>query len=174
MPALNIRHRQPLAALWYSSIGAIMVGLFILMVRSAFATSLTVAEASSSNGAELFLYIAILVAAVTIGHPVLYYFLFTFEFSEKTVTINSGILFRQYETVSFDRIQVIDNERGPLLMLFGLTEMRVWTASPDQYNQEHAGHLDPSPDARLLLRKDDAESVKEFVTHARSSSGGGL
>jgi membrane protein YdbS with pleckstrin-like domain len=37
----------------------------------------------------------------------------------------SGILFRQYETIAFSRIQTLDLERGPLLWLFGLTEMRL-------------------------------------------------
>ena len=173
MPALNTRHRQPISALWYSSIGALALAVLILLVGTTLATSQTIAEASSVNIGQLFLPITILVAIIPLAYPVLYYFLFTFEFSEKTVTVNSGILFRQYETISFDRIQVVDNERGPLLMLFGLTEMRIWTASPDQYNQEHMGHLDPSSDARILLRKDDAESVKLFVARAHSSSGSG-
>ena len=174
MPALNIRHRQPFAALWYSSLGAFALALLVLAVGTALVTSQTVAEATSVSGIGILSFLVLLVAAITVAHPILRYLLFSFEISGQAITVNTGILFRQHESINFDRIQVIDNERGPLLMLFGLTKMCIWTASPDQYNQEHKGHLDPNPDATILLRKNDAEAVKYFMTHALAPSGGGL
>ena len=78
MPALNTRHRQPISALWYSSIGALALAVLILLVGTTLATSQTIAEASSVNIGQLFLPITILVAIIPLAYPVLYYFLFTF------------------------------------------------------------------------------------------------
>jgi uncharacterized membrane protein YdbT with pleckstrin-like domain len=112
--------------------------------------------------------IAALVAIVILALPILDYVSLTYELSEQAITLNSGIIFREYESVNFNRIQVVDDERGPLLMLFGLTEVRIWTASPDQLGV-NAEHALTNPDLSLLLAKNDAESVRQFMTHTLSS-----
>jgi membrane protein YdbS with pleckstrin-like domain len=77
-------------------------------------------------------------------------------------------LFRQYETIAFSRIQTLDLERGPLLWLFGLTEMRLWTGSADQFNSgEHDIHA--KPDTTLVLARDTAQELKDFISGAKKT-----
>ena len=163
MPALNIRHRQPIAALWYTALPAILIACIVLALGIVFATSSTLASASMPGFSALVLSVSVVGTVVAIAYPILFFLLFSYEIGEHAITINSGIIFRQHETINFERIQVVDNERGPLLMLFGLTLVEIWTSSPDQLAA--APHsIRPRPDATLLLKKGDAEALKDFVT----------
>lgn len=163
MPSLNARHRQPIAALLYTSAGAFLVAAAIFYVGFALATSRTL-DGSVPPGLTAVLFAVIFLASiVTLAYPVLHYLLLSYEVGEHAITINSGILFRQHETINYNRIQVIDNERGPILMIFGLTRLEIWTAS-------HAGHASspaavPEPDAHILLDKDTAENLMNYVLH---------
>jgi|SRR3989344_557308 len=173
MPMLNTPLRQPVAALWYSSLGAAALSLFILFVGLFF--DLGASGACSGDGCT-FLNPAIIVPLISIVicviivYPVLYWYLFTYELTAQSITVNSGILFRQYETIDFGRVQTIDNERGPLLWLFGLTIVEIWTASADQLEftmNKHSAHSRPRPDTMLILQSDDAQALKDFIMRAK-------
>ncbi len=112
-----------------------------------------------------------IVIALVLAYPILFYLLFSFELTEHTITVNSGILFRQYETIDFNKVQAMDQERGPLLMLFGLTEINIWTASADQLTFSvgaNALKTRPRPDVRMLLRKDDAQKLKDLAMSSKA------
>ncbi len=168
MPPLNTRRRQPLSAFWYTTLPALFVSPLIALLRTIFSTSF-LAGACTQNDCgitEPIVALFTLGIIVILAFPRLYYVLFTYEISEHTITVNSGILFRQYETIDFGKIQAIDNERGPLLMLFGLTLIRIWTASADQLTSglgKEAVRIKPRPDMTLILGKDDAAAVRDFA-----------
>lgn len=166
---------MPLAAFWYSALGAIFMAFFALLSALFLSTSQVIAEAIACSGPSCivvgtgFVLGLVLVVSIILAYPVLYYLLFYYEVMENSITVNSGILFRQYETVPFDRIQVIDNERGPLLWLFGLTELEIWTASPDQLSI--AGeHSSARPDATIILSRETAEALKAHMIRASGVS----
>jgi len=169
MPTLHTHLRQPIAALWYSALGAIVVAL-VLFFLGLFLSTASVIVASAGLTALSLLTLSVVVILV-VAYPILHYFLFSYELTEHSITIHSGIIFRQYETINFNRIQVVDNERGPLLMLFGLTIVEIWTASPDQVEVSGSGARSPHPDARLVLARADAENLKQYITQVPSSSG---
>ena len=165
---------QPIAALWYTSLGAIGLSLVVLLLGSFLTLGGASCEGESCGlvSPQFLMPLILVVTLLVLAYPVLYWMLFTYELTEHTITINSGIIFRQYETIDFGRIQTIDNERGPLLMLFGLTLVRIWTASADQIsfsvgNKSAEAH--PQPDTTLLLHKDAAEQLKGFLVRSRTS-----
>lgn len=169
---------QPVTALVYSALGAASLAIFILIIGLSFAFSAQGAcsgdNCGALNPATLAPFIVAVGLIITL-YPILYWYLFSYELTERTITINSGILFRQYETIDFGRIQTIDNERGPLLMLFGLTMVKVWTASADQISFNigaHSAQAHPRPDTVLILSKYDAAQLKDFMMHAKTSSPG--
>ena len=135
MPALNTKLKLPTAALLYSALGALGVAIIITVggVLLMFA-----AEASCSGpgcgilSSEVVLPFLLIIVLVVLAYPLLFWLLFSYELTGRTITVNSGILFRQYETMDCGRIQVGDNERGPLLWLLALTEVRIWTASASE------------------------------------------
>jgi len=163
MPDLNVPHHQPLAALWYKAITGILVAIIAIALAFVVLSSTVVASADSVGIASFALPTAVFFSLIVLAYPVLYYFLFTYEITQQAITINSGILFRQHETINFNRIQVIDNERGPLLMIFGLTRVEIWTASPDQVSVSGHGTRQPAPDATIYLKKRSALEIKDFI-----------
>ena len=176
MPALNTKLKLPTAALLYSALGALGVAIIITVggVLLMFA-----AEASCSGpgcgilSSEVVLPFLLIIVLVVLAYPLLFWLLFSYELTGRTITVNSGILFRQYETMDFGRIQVVDNERGPLLWLLALTEVRIWTASADQLTfsvGKDAMRAHPHPDATLLLRQDDAQALKDFIMQSKPNS----
>ncbi len=171
MIALNTAHRLSAAAFWYSALPAIVV-VFVAVIVGAFVRD-TVASACILNSCPYYVPILLptfllLFIVGVLAHPILEHILFTYSLEEHAITINTGIIFRQYETITFSRIQTINLERGPLLWLFGLTEVRLWTASADQFNN-HAEHAHATPDTKLVLGRDLAQEVKDFISGAKKS-----
>ncbi len=175
---LNTRKRQPVAAFWYSALLPLALSLCIFILGSFFAAILFSSSASCAVGACASLLsgvslLTFLVAVVVLAYPILYYLLFTYEVHERALTINSGILFRQYETIDFNKIQTIDNERNPLLMIFGLTRVEIWTASADQLHSgtgRDAVRIRPRPDTHFLLGKNDASELRDYIMRTKTSA----
>ncbi|MDO8561943.1 MAG: PH domain-containing protein [bacterium] len=133
---------------------------------------------TSGGHTALFVGVGILLAIVLVGYRWLWYLLFSFVLTERGVTINSGVLFRQSKTIDSNRMQNVNNVRGPLLMIFGLTGVQIWTASPDQvsfstsYSRNGRSTIvRPKPDGLLILRKGDAEWVRNYLTQQRGVAG---
>lgn len=171
MIAEGIVHRQPPAAFWYSALPAIVV-VFIAVVIGAFVRDAVAASCAMNTCPnyvpQILPVIMIIFIVGVLIHPILEYILFTYTLHPDTITINTGILFRQYETIAFSRIQTLDLERGPLLWLFGLTEVRMWTGSADQFNSgEHDLHA--KPDTTLILGRDTAQELKDFISGSKKT-----
>ncbi len=173
MPPLGVRRRQPVAALWYSTLPALLLCAFIVLL-GLFLLAASGSGACAQGGCVLIgplLLLFILALAVILSYPMLSYLLLTYELTEEAMTLNSGIVFRQYETIQFGKIQAIDNERGPLLMLFGLTLVKVWTASADQLVSgmgSDAARIRPRPDMRLILGKDEAAGLRDLAMRTKT------
>lgn len=169
MLALNTPHRQPPAAFWYLALPSIVVAFLIVIVgglmRDVLANACAASDCPPYVQQILPALVLISIAGVLL-HPILTYILFTFSLEEHAITVNSGIVFRQYETITFERIQTLDLERGPILWLFGLTEVQLWTASTDQLN-DHEAHTHAKPDTTLILARDTAQEFKDHVSEAR-------
>lgn len=87
----------------------------------------------------------------------------SFIITEDNITTNSGILFKNSKTISFDRIQNSNTSRGPLSGLFNLSKLNIWTASPSQIRIER-GKSDNKPEQFLWLKTGDANWLKDFIS----------
>jgi uncharacterized membrane protein YdbT with pleckstrin-like domain len=168
-----IPHNEPQhlsqAAFWYSAYPAIILA-FIAVIAGAFMRDIVITACMESACPVFMPYIVpgivVIFIIAALVQPVLNFVLFSYTLTDRTITINSGILYRQYETIDFNRIQTLDLERGPLLWLFGLTEVRLWTASADQLNHEHDGpHA--APDTTLILERGTAEILRDHIHNAK-------
>src|SRR3989344_1869717 len=102
---LNVRQRQPVAAFWYSALLPLIFSLFVILLGVFFAAAVFPdVDASIVSTIAAFAFI---VSGVMLVYPLLYYLLFTYEIREQNITVNSGILFRQYETIDFKKIQTM-------------------------------------------------------------------
>jgi membrane protein YdbS with pleckstrin-like domain len=91
----------------------------------------------------------------------------SFTVTDGTLTINSGILIRRSNAISFAQIQNISNTKGPLAAMFNLAELNVWTASPAQI-RVRKDRTEHRPTGMLWLETGNAEWLKNFILEKRA------
>ena len=91
----------------------------------------------------------------------------SFTVTDGTLTINSGIFTKRSCAISFTQIQNVATTRGPLTAMFGLSELSVWTASPNQIRVEK-GNTHHRPTGLLWLETANAEWMKNFILEKRA------
>jgi hypothetical protein len=105
-------------------------------------------------------------AALLIVRAVIHFRSFSFVLTDKSISIESGIVWQRSCTIRFDRIQDVDTIRGPLQRLLGLKSVAIWTASPDQ----RVGNS-KRPDGLVLLDNDTADWLKDYLCDPPTTSG---
>ena len=94
------------------------------------------------------------------------YVFFKFIIEENKMTVNSGLLIKHSKSIPFDRIQNIESIRGVLSQLFGLSTVKIWTASASQINIAK-GSTENKPESSFILKTEDAEWLKNFIFDKR-------
>jgi len=123
----------------------------------------------------LFFPPAFLILVIFLGLPVslyllLYYNSFTFIIEDTKITINSGVVIKRSKSIPFNIIQNVENVRGIFHRIFGLSNVNIWTSSPEQI-KAYKGSTVHKPDGSLDLLIDDGEWLKNFILAKRSPSG---
>jgi membrane protein YdbS with pleckstrin-like domain len=164
MIPLNSTQRLPPNALWYfvlrclaGAILFILVGALVQLAASApnARCSGLLCGTISAGTAATFMY---LLAVMLVVAAVLRYKWFSFVLTDKSLSINAGVIFQRSTTFRFDKIQDIDTFRGPLRMWLGLKSIAIWTASLDQ----GVGNR-KRPDGSILLDADTADWLKDYL-----------
>lgn len=88
---------------------------------------------------------------------------------ENKITINSGIITKESTSIPLINIQNANLNRGPFCSLFNLSNLNIWTASPNQIHTER-GNSTSSPSASLFLLTPDAEWLKNFLLTPHQSA----
>jgi len=109
---------------------------------------------------------------IFIGLPVFIYFLLyfkslTFIVENDKITINSGIIVKRSNSISFDKVQNVESNRGILARMLGLSKISIWTSSPEQikiYRKETIY----KPAGSLELMVADGEWLKAFILSKHS------
>ncbi|GAF40499.1 membrane protein [Agrilactobacillus composti DSM 18527 = JCM 14202] len=78
----------------------------------------------------------ILGALLLIGIALLDYALFTYEFADRAVIINHGIIKRQHEHIPYDRIQTIQQNQAWYMRPFDLMQLQIETSGHDKDRPE--------------------------------------
>ncbi|MCX6789649.1 MAG: PH domain-containing protein [Candidatus Gribaldobacteria bacterium] len=82
----------------------------------------------------------------------------SFIVEEGRITIKSGIIAKHSKTILFNNVQNVENTQGILARIFGLVAIKIWTASSQN------SKTDNRADGTILLKKADAEWLKNFIT----------
>lgn len=85
-----------------------------------------------------------------------------FSIDETKIIINYGIISKKSNAIAFDRIQNISCTKGPLLNIFGLSKIEIWTASPGQIANA-GGNISPTPEEILILLDTDSKWLQDYV-----------
>jgi membrane protein YdbS with pleckstrin-like domain len=118
----------------------------------------------SGGGASVIIY---LFAIFLVVNSIIRYKWFSFLLTDKSISIDSGVLFRKSCTIRFDRIQDVNTIRNPLHMMLGLASVAIWTASLDQ----RVGNAN-RPDGLIVLNADTADWLKEYLSDPPAARGG--
>jgi membrane protein YdbS with pleckstrin-like domain len=65
----------------------------------------------------------------TLLWPVLSWRAYGYALRENDVLVRSGVLFRRWTSIPFQRIQHLDTRQGPIERMLGLSRLQVYTAS---------------------------------------------
>lgn len=104
---------------------------------------------------------------IFIGLPIflyllLYYNSFSFILEDNKITINSGVIIKRSKSIPFNIIQNVENVRGILHRIFGLSKVDIWTSSPEQI-RAYKGSTTHKPDGSLDLVVEDGDWLKNFI-----------
>ena len=90
-----------------------------------------------------------------------------FIVEDDKITINSGIIFKRSKSIPFDKIQNVENIKGILLRLFGISKVNIWTSSPEQI-QVYKKETIYKPAGSLMLTVADGEWLNNFILSKHS------
>ncbi|MEI7620721.1 MAG: PH domain-containing protein [Candidatus Falkowbacteria bacterium] len=82
------------------------------------------------------------------------YYYFSMEVGVDSFTIKSGIIFKNIKTIAFKAIQSVDVSYDPVIQIFDLVVVKVWTSSPQQFNinsGDSSNRLAGTPNPRHFL-----------------------
>lgn len=82
----------------------------------------------------------------------------SFIFDDNKLTINRGVLFKQNSNIPYHNIQSVKIKTGPIMGVFGLAGISIWTASQGQSSNRQS-----RPDGYLKLRKEDALTLENLL-----------
>jgi len=149
----NIENKLPLSLKWYALVKIALLFFIFSLIFIVFSKSIWL---------YIFFFLFIL-----FGLPVWIYLMLSLKFisfviTENTITISSGIFFKNSKTISFDKIQNCDTSEGILSKMFNLSKINIWTASPSQIHIER-GNSSNKPEQFLWLNVEDAHWLKNFI-----------
>jgi membrane protein YdbS with pleckstrin-like domain len=98
---------------------------------------------------------------------------YRYELTERGFRKESGVIWKRYVTIPYNRIQNVDIYRGILARVLGLSDLQIQTAGASASVSRY-GAWGMGAEGRLQgLSKEDAERLRdELVDRARASSTG--
>ena len=164
MIPLNSRQFLPTRAFWYLVLRALLTAaLCVILGRVAhFIVNSPAARCGGvpcAKGNSVMEWVFYLLAVVLIVNSFLKFRWFSFTLTERTVNIDSGVFVRSSRVVRLDKVQDVETRQGPLLTLWGLKSVAIWTASLDQ-----ARGNTRRPDGLIVLDADSADWLANYLS----------
>lgn len=89
----------------------------------------------------------------------------SFLVDENNIIINYGILVKKSKMIPFDKIQSINRRQGILMGFFNITNIDIWTSSPNQFDIQD-GKSSNKPDGNIVLTNEDADWLQRFISYS--------
>jgi len=160
-------------AYWLVKDALIVLAVYLLLNWLVPGSDLTVnGEVVSTNAANvlpIIAAVALVCYLVLAAYRSLYFALFTFSVENTLVSTNKGVIVRSHKSVQYEEAENAEVTRGPLQMLFGLGNLRVYTASPAQLlivQSKNGSRTIHRPDVNLILMREDAMALREHFNVA--------
>jgi membrane protein YdbS with pleckstrin-like domain len=152
----NVSLKLPQAVLYYRIISLVIISV-IIAVFTYFVPQTT--------SYSVFIGVGFLV--LTVVYAIIYLVTYSYTVSDDSITINSGVLFKDSKTVNYNDLQNMQVKRGPLLMAFGLADVQGFTSSPGQLVISSSGrggtNTTVKPDVEIVLTTEDANELAQMM-----------
>lgn len=159
---LNIPNKLPPRIKWYW-----LTKIIILIVFFSFIFSLPFLFFTKNAFTNLLRILLIFTGLPLFLYLLLYYNSFTFIVEDTRITLNSGVIIKHSKSIPFNIIQNVENVRGILHRVFGISKVNIWTSSPEQI-KAYKGSTTHKPDGSLDLIIKDGDWLKNFILDKRS------
>ena len=154
MISLNSRNNLPDKLKLYYLTKLVLIFLLIAM--------LIVTAIKSISIIVVFLFFLFFIVLPLFIIEVISYNNIFFSIDETKITINYGVISKKSNAIAFDRVQNISCTKGPLLNIFGLSKIEIWTASPGQVVIAK-GNSSSVPEEILILLDADSKWLQDYV-----------
>lgn len=141
--------------------------LFIQVLFSIILLALAFSLTNFDNFLRNLLILLIIFAAPAYGLILLVYNHWTYLIEDNDVTINYGIIFKKSRTISLRSIENVSQKRGPLMDIFGITNVSIWTSAPSQIKITK-GNSANTADGVLYLSREEAQELLDYINNFRS------
>lgn len=145
------------------------VGLFILII-------FVVGEEISSGFVGWFVLALLVFSIFPFIYAKLSYHFYRYELTDNGFRKESGIIWKKYTTIPYERIQNVDIYRGIIARILGLSDLHIQTAGTAGVVQGGLFSSARSPEGQLPgLSHEVAEQIRdELIQRARQSKHQGL
>ncbi|HEU0085604.1 MAG TPA: PH domain-containing protein [Candidatus Paceibacterota bacterium] len=172
-----MKHLDP-KALWLFVLAFIPRFIFIIWILGAILSSFWITEEPQQVSwgpltVALIIYILFVVGVSYVWARLTYKY-YRYELAENGFKKESGVIYKKYVTIPYDRIQNVDIYRGIIDRLLGLSDLQIQTAGGGMMGGR--GMRGMGSEGRLKgLSAVDAEKMRdELVERARQSKNSGL
>jgi membrane protein YdbS with pleckstrin-like domain len=164
MIPLNARQSLPTNAIWYALLRGLAPLLIVALAASVFGMTCHGPLCGRGGSGPWILYG---LAVLMLAQRILNIWSTSYVLTDKSISIDSGILSRRSCAIRFDRVQDVITTRGPLQALLGLKAIAIWTASPDQ----RVGNRKGAADGYLILDADDVDWLRDYLSDPQTTLG---
>ncbi len=104
----------------------------------------------------------------------LYYDSYKYELTKDGFKKESGVIWKQYVTIPYERIQNVDIFRGPMARMFGISDLQIQTAGMSAIVGRY-GAAGVGAEGRLPgVSKEEAETLRDELIKRAKRNGSGV
>lgn len=114
-------------AVWLFFFNSLVFLGFLLLIFASIWAPILITESNWSLSGPLFLIIIILLILCFVWAKLAHHF-YRYELTDIGFRKESGVIYKKYVTIPYDRIQNVDIYRGILARILGLSDLQIQTA----------------------------------------------
>ena len=167
-------------AVWLFTISLILRWFILIIFISVWAALFLSGQGDgdSAGGSAFFRWLWLIVPVLLLvcyGWARLSYRYYRYDLTDDGFRKELGVIYKQYVTIPYDRIQNVDIYRGILARILGLSDLNIQTAGSSAVMNQHGGAGFGAEGRLPALSREVAEQLRdELIRRARQLKSQGL
>jgi hypothetical protein len=161
-------------AVWLFFFRFLGIGLILILILGWFFAAIVKEVVGFGLGWWILIIVAIWLLG-SYGWAKLSYNAYKFELTEDVFKKESGVIWKKYVSIPYERIQNVDIQRGIVARILGLSDLMIQTAGYAGVYRGILGGWGRDPEGRLPgLSKERAEEIREELLRKAKGTKSGL